>query len=154
MTSKNVSRYYHMSKKEWSEPERMWSSIVANNKIQTIKQKLEFWKTHICHHEFCSMIQHLKNLYNSMITVFSKWPVLYAIWNDVQVKDLLKIKYLTLAGVVQWTECWPMNQRVSGSIPNQGTDLGCRPGPQLWACKRQPHMAVSLPLFLPLFPSP
>ena len=34
-----------------------------------------------------------------------------------------------LAGVAQRIECWPMNQRVTGSIPRQGTCLGCRPGP-------------------------
>ena len=28
-----------------------------------------------------------------------------------------------LAGVAQWTECWPVNQRVTGSIPSQGTCL-------------------------------
>ena len=35
-------------------------------------------------------------------------------------------KTLALADVPQWTECWPMNQRA----PNQGTCLGCGPGPQ------------------------
>ena len=37
---------------------------------------------------------------------------------------------LALAGVAQWIECWPVNQRVAGSIPSQGTCLGCEPGPQ------------------------
>ena len=31
-----------------------------------------------------------------------------------------------LAGVAQWTECWPVNQRVARSIPTQGTCLGSR----------------------------
>ena len=35
-----------------------------------------------------------------------------------------------LAGVTQWIEHGPVNQRVSGSIPSQGTCLGCGPGPQ------------------------
>ena len=35
-----------------------------------------------------------------------------------------------LTGVAQWIECQPANQRVAGSIPSQGTYLGCRPGPQ------------------------
>ena len=35
-----------------------------------------------------------------------------------------------LAGVSQWTECWPVNQRVAGLIPSQGTFLGGGPGPQ------------------------
>ena len=35
-----------------------------------------------------------------------------------------------LAGVAQWVEDQPVNQRVVGSIRSQGTCLGCRPGPQ------------------------
>ena len=35
-----------------------------------------------------------------------------------------------LAGVVQWIENGPENQRVAGSIPNHGTYLGWKPGPQ------------------------
>ena len=35
-----------------------------------------------------------------------------------------------LAGVAQWIECWPVNQRVASLIPSQGTCLGCGPGPQ------------------------
>ena len=33
-------------------------------------------------------------------------------------------------GVAQWTEGRPVNQRVSGSIPSQGTCLACGPGLQ------------------------
>ena len=58
-----------------------------------------------------------------------------------------------LAGVAQWIEHRPANQRVTISIPSQGTCLGCGPGSQLGAYKRQPHMDVSLPLFLLSFPS-
>ena len=36
---------------------------------------------------------------------------------------------VTPAGVAQWIEYWPANQRVTGSIPSQGTFLGCGPGP-------------------------
>ena len=35
-----------------------------------------------------------------------------------------------LAGVAQWIERQPVNQRVTTLIPSQGTCLGCRPGPQ------------------------
>ena len=35
-----------------------------------------------------------------------------------------------LAGVAQWIEHQPVNQRVTGLMPSQGTCLGCRPGPQ------------------------
>ena len=37
--------------------------------------------------------------------------------------------YLALAGVAQWTEHRPANQRVMDWIPTQGTCLGWRPGP-------------------------
>ena len=57
-----------------------------------------------------------------------------------------------LAGVAQWIVCQPVNQRVAGSIPSQGTCLGCRPGPQLGARGRQPYTDDSLLLFLPPFP--
>ena len=40
-----------------------------------------------------------------------------------------KIIKAALAGVAQWIEHWPVNQRVAGSMPSQGTLLGCRPGP-------------------------
>ena len=39
-----------------------------------------------------------------------------------------------LAGMAQWIEHRPMNQRVAGSIPRQDTSLGCGPGPQLEMC--------------------
>ena len=35
-----------------------------------------------------------------------------------------------LAGVAQWIERQPVNQRVATLIPNQGTGLGCGPGPR------------------------
>ena len=59
-----------------------------------------------------------------------------------------------LAGVAQWTEHMPANQRIITSIPNQGTCLGCvwARSPQWGALKRQPHIDVSLllSLLLPL----
>ena len=53
-----------------------------------------------------------------------------------------------LAGVTQWIECRPVNQRVSGSIPSQGTCLGCglRGNPLMFLS----HIDVSLPFSLPL----
>ena len=38
--------------------------------------------------------------------------------------------FLTLAGVAQWIEHRPVNERVAGSIPSQGIYLGCGPRPQ------------------------
>ena len=48
---------------------------------------------------------------------------------------------------------WAVNQRAAGSIPSQGTCLGCSPGPQWGPRERQPHTDVSFPLFLHPFPS-
>ena len=59
---------------------------------------------------------------------------------------------IALAGVTQWIECEPANQKFAGSIPSQGTCLGCGPGPQWGAHERQPHIDVSSPSFS--FPSP
>ena len=75
----------------------------------------------------------------------------------LQLINRLKRNNLALAGVTQWTEHWPVNQRVAGWIPSQGTCLGC--GARSSAGnKRQPsdvslHVNVSLPSFLPPFPS-
>ena len=57
-----------------------------------------------------------------------------------------------MADVAQWIEHWSANQKVTGSIPSQGTCLGCGPGPQWGACKRQPQTDVSLPFFLSTLP--
>ena len=58
--------------------------------------------------------------------------------------------FIALAGVAQWIECWPVNQTVADSIPSQGTCLGCRSGPQLGVCERQPH--IDVPSLSPSFP--
>ena len=63
-----------------------------------------------------------------------------------------------LAGVAQWTDHQPANQRVAGSIPSQGTCLGCGFDPCRGMCFFCPdqrpmflfHINVSLPFFLPL----
>ena len=38
-----------------------------------------------------------------------------------------------MAGVAQWIEPQPANQRFAGLIPSHGTCLGCGPGPQYGA---------------------
>ena len=68
---------------------------------------------------------------------------------NIQVKN----ENTALAGVAQWIECGPVNQKVAGSLPDQGTGLGCRPGPQWGTHERQPHIDVSLFLFLLPLPS-
>ena len=42
----------------------------------------------------------------------------------------VKKKREALPGVVQWIGCRPMDQKVIGLIPSQGTCLGCGPGTQ------------------------
>ena len=59
------------------------------------------------------------------IRIFRRWK-LYA----------FNILELALAGVAQWIECWPANQRVDCLILGQGTCLGCGPGPWLGVCER------------------
>ena len=51
--------------------------------------------------------------------MLNKWRIFY--YGSIQV---------ALAGVAQWTDGWPVNQRVAGLIPSQGTCLGYGPGPQ------------------------
>ena len=63
-----------------------------------------------------------------------------------------KTEMKALAGVAQWIEHGPANQRVTGSIPSQGTCLGCRPSPQ-WGCVRSNHTLMFLALSFS-FPSP
>ena len=57
----------------------------------------------------------------------------YPILNGVTDK---KIDRLSQAGVAQWIECRPVNQRIACLIPSQGTCLGCRLGPQYGARER------------------
>ena len=47
-----------------------------------------------------------------------------ASYGEVKFKD-----QRALAGVAQWTECQPANQKAAGLIPSQGTYLGFGPGP-------------------------
>ena len=63
---------------------------------------------------------------------------------------------VVLTGVAQCVGRCATNGKVTGLVPCQGLCLGCRPGPQLRACKRQPidvslaHRCFSLSLSLPL----
>ena len=70
----------------------------------------------------------------------------------------LQIMNVALGGVAQWIECWPVNRKVTGLIPSQGTCLGCGPDSQ-WGGMQEatdrcfPHTLMFLSLFLPPFPS-
>ena len=74
-------------------------------------------------------------------------------WNHGLIGKFTYKNQSALAGVAQWIEIWPVNQRVASSIPGQDIYLGCEPGPQEGAHEWQLHIDVSLPLFLPPFPS-
>ena len=58
-----------------------------------------------------------------------------------------RLKWSALAGVAQWIECQPKNQRVTGLIPSLGHMLGLwARSPVGGAHERQPHIDVSFPL--------
>ena len=63
----------------------------------------------------------------------------------------------SLTGVVQWSGCCLANQKITVSIPGQGTCLGCLArspdGGIQEATNLLSHINVSLRLFLPPFPS-
>ena len=61
-----------------------------------------------------------------------------------QMKEQIKTPEKSLCGVAQWIEHWPENQRVASSIPNQGTCLGCGPGPLWWGHVRGNHTLMFL----------
>ena len=67
-------------------------------------------------------------------------------------------KKIALTGVVQLVGQHPADRGVLGSIPGQGTCLGCGFGPQLGSVRHSQLMFpsrihVSLPFSLPLLPS-
>ena len=66
------------------------------------------------------------------------------------------IKKLALAGVAQWIELGPMNQRVTSSVPGGDPGLGFRPNQVAGGGRAGVNhtlMFHSLPLFLLPFPS-
>ena len=44
-----------------------------------------------------------------------------------ELDSVFKITMIALAGVAKWIERQPLNQRVTSSLPSQGTCLSCRP---------------------------
>ena len=49
-----------------------------------------------------------------------------------ELNHIISVKLIAgaLPGMIQWIEYQLVNQRVAGSIPIQGTCLGCKPGRQ------------------------
>ena len=64
----------------------------------------------------------------------------------------LRVMIIALAGVAQWIEHQPVNQRVTGSIPSHSTCLVCGHIP-IWGCVRGNHTLMFLSLSFSL-PSP
>ena len=67
-----------------------------------------------------------------------RYTLLYAIILKELNKTHSENVTIALAGVAQWIESRPVERKVAGSVPGQGTCRGCRLGPQLGACDRQP----------------
>ena len=64
---------------------------------------------------------------------------------------IIKKQKPTLAGMAEWIECRPANQRVTSSIPSLGHMPGLRVRSLVGGAGEATD--VSLPLFLPPFPS-
>ena len=73
-----------------------------------------------------------KNMEVSISRIYHYSYIYYA----VAFHNVRKYLFLALTGVAQWVD-HPANQKVAGSIPSQGTCLGCGPGPQLGVHERQ-----------------
>ena len=114
---------------------------------------------------------------NGPLTFFGKWPFpqLWAVSRDWSIRyhspfwlkggHMVHARLITMFSLDIW-KGWAqpclvwlsglsagLQTRVASSIPSQGTCLGCRSGPQEGGHQTQPHIEVSLPLFLPPFPS-
>ena len=103
--------------------------------------------------------QHAKKCVIYIIFDFQMHKTQYMLYLFVFLKTNFKCKLKLIKMVnkpwLLWLSglCGPANQMVLGSVPSQGTCLGCGPGPQWGVCKRQTHTYVSLPVFLLLFSS-
>ena len=66
-----------------------------------------------------------------MATSSTKQFLNLRLWGGTkELGDRFEMAVCALAGVAQWIECWPADQRVASSIPSQGTCLGYRSGSQ------------------------
>ena len=121
-----------MEKEEKQEIEKLFGKIMKENFPNLVK-------------EIDIQVQEAQEVPNKMDT---KRTTRHIIIKMPKVKD----KKRTLAGVAQWIEYQPVNQRVTNSIPSQSTCLSCGAGLHWGVCVKQSHTDVSLPLFLPPFP--
>ena len=107
---------------------RAYNYIVA-------KLGLELDQTDFSHLALCNTTQ--KKWYKEELGVFSqRMKIILCIFIFVTFRDYFccchyyfVIRIGSLAGVAQWIECWPENQKAAGLIPSQGTCLGWGPVP-------------------------
>ena len=71
-----------------------------------------------------------------------------------ELEYVLKILILTLTSMAQLVGHYPAKRMVTGSIPGQGTCLGCRFRPRQGMCVRQLIDVSHINVFCPLFLSP
>ena len=70
-----------------------------------------------------------------------------ALFTDDMVVHVENDKESALAGVAQWIECQPVNQRVTGSIPSLGHMPGLQARSTVEGVRKATHIDVSLPPF-------
>ena len=78
-------------------------------------------------HKIFNLI-HIKEM-QIKISKISPFTHQFSKYQEVSEHNVLTIKD-ALAGVAQWIEHWPANQRVASSIPGQDICLAYGPGPQ------------------------
>ena len=115
------------------------------NDTDTLSNKLEAYLIQLHFFLFCH--GSVGNIRSPFIASVSFWRGLQSdgFWTFIsfynKIQPLVNRHLPALAGVAQWIERGPANQRVL--IPSQGTWLGCGPGPQYRVCERQPHIDIS-----------
>ena len=67
---------------------------------------------------------------------------------DSQLWNIMFV-YLALAGMAQWNEREPVDEKLTGLIPSQGTWLGGGPDPQLGRARGNQLMFLSYQCFSP-----
>ena len=92
-------------------------------------------------------------LTNWVSNAIKDWDRDTVVWIDLVLMLVIILKNQALAGVAHWIEHWAGNWKVTGSIPSQGTCLGCGAGPQLGRGRGNQsisHMFLSISPSLPL----